>query len=207
MKPAHVLWIFGLVLLAAFVWYGWNPPSVSGLHGTYRNWMATETTPHTPKSLRQIPADVPFRIVLGQGSGRHGFNVLDVSEGGKCTFYSQTGSSPRAWDVYEYMTDVDTVLSIKRYVATLDLPSRPHMTSSKIHDGGQWSATVWIDGRHMTFWFSNSFPWWYIVALSGRLKVCLPPPGAAPTRTIDGRNAFYEELKRIGVDGSSGMVP
>ena len=109
-----------------------------------------------------------FRFAMGDGSGWHGYNVLQIDGEGRCTYTfvelvaatdsRNTAASAQQWRRATFVLDAATLRNFRKLLRDVDFFRLKKEYHADIEDGTQRWARVEASGHRKTVYCSNFFP-------------------------------------------------
>jgi hypothetical protein len=150
-------------------WKEWDAEGNLVTHAEYRDGVCTTRTPNWGQEPGSL-GSTDFALVLAQGSGWHGFNVLRVSAAGRCEFRYFFTSKQVSTDRGEvYITQVwrkagfqlsdQEQQRLRNALKAADVFGlKDEYIDERIADGTQWIVRLRAGGRQKRVYLSNRFP-------------------------------------------------
>jgi hypothetical protein len=126
------------------------------------NYPLTHTDPETNPSrptVQDILDASDFTLIVGEGSGWHGYDVIKVRADGTCehTFNDQGGAG-LVWKRAAFTIDHATVLELRQLLVDIGYFNLPRAYHADVADGTQWVLQVSAAGKHKGVYCNNHFP-------------------------------------------------
>jgi hypothetical protein len=167
------------------------PPGWDGDDPRQTNFRLARTDDETPAAFvddAQVLAAGDFHFLMGEGSGRDGYDVVNLWADGRCEYTFgqwQPVNDPvhgwvtgKVWRRAEFRMPADTVTALRRLLVDVDYFTLKRGYHANVCDGTQWIVKARAAGRAKRVYCNNHFPV-KVIALSEFVRTRILDPHRA----------------------------
>ena len=158
------------------------PPDWDGNESRTPNFRLSGTEDETPEAFvddAQVLAGEDFQFLMGEGSGRDGYDLVKLRADGSCEYtFGEWQLQRKVWRRAEFQVAPETVADLRRLLVEVNYFRLKRRYHADAHDGTQWLVKARAAGRAKRVYCNNHFPA-KIIKLSGFVRTRLLDPHRA----------------------------